>query len=51
VTFEEWFENLVGYALVTQPLTLAYIQKYPFMYEDYFEAGQTPEEAFHAEWG
>jgi hypothetical protein len=51
--WDEWFEQVVECADAgglggNRP---ALVRRYYFMYEDYYEAGLTPEEAFEAEWG
>lgn len=49
--FETWFEELLEAALEKEPLYVQYIKRAPFMYEDYFESGMTPRQAYEAEWG
>lgn len=49
--FELWFEDLVEIAYDQSGPVGKLVDRAPFMYEDYFEAGMTPQEAFIAEWG
>lgn len=48
--FDVWFNELVDLA-DDMPSVQALILNAPFMYEDYFEQGMTPEQAMSAEWG
>lgn len=49
--WEDWFEDLLDFAYETEHNHYRAILKAPFMYEDYFELGMTPQEAYTAEWG
>jgi hypothetical protein len=49
--FELWFEDLVELAYAESGSIGRLVDRAPFMYEDYFEAGMTPQEALLAEWG
>ena len=48
--FNEWFEQLLLLA-DDMPNVQRLIAQAPFMYEDYFDNGMTPDEAMLAEWG
>ena len=49
--WDEWFDELLMIAVSYSVGAQKAIQRAPFMYEDYFEDGLTPEEAFIEEWG
>lgn len=49
--FDDWFAALKGYADIISGRQVAkHIAKYPFMYEDYYEKGLDPVQAFRVEW-
>lgn len=50
--FEDWFEDALLYALTTYgDFVATHMAKYPFMYEDYYDKGLTPELGVDEEWG
>lgn len=49
--FEQFIEQLLGYAQDQGHTNIPLIEHAHFMYEDYYDSGMTPEEAYHAEWG
>lgn len=50
--FEDWFEELLEKAEDTYGEHVAErVRAAPFMYEDYWEANLSPEEALFDEWG
>lgn len=49
--FDLWFDDLVELAYQKSGTVGRLVDRAPFMYEDYYEAGMTPEEALIAEWG
>jgi hypothetical protein len=49
--FALWFDELLDYADDVDSQRAELIAEYPFMYEDYFEEGLSPEDAYHEEWG
>lgn len=48
--FDLWFEELVEVAYAESGRIGKLVDRAPFMYEDYYEAGMTPQEAYLAEW-
>ncbi|ATW58340.1 hypothetical protein CNR37_00133 [Pseudomonas phage ventosus] len=48
-SWEDWFEEVISYAETERQEEL--IRRGYFMYENYFEQGMTPHEAFQEEWG
>ena len=51
MSWEEWLEQLIDHARTYSTPAARSIAKASFMYEDYFEDGLTPQEAFEEEWG
>ncbi|WPJ20616.1 hypothetical protein vBPFY1MI_133 [Pseudomonas phage vB_PF_Y1-MI] len=49
MNFYDWFEEVVSYAETSRQEEL--IRNGHFMYEDYYEQGKTPQEAYEEEWG
>lgn len=49
--FDLWFDELVELAYAVSGRIGKLVDRAPFMYEDYFEAGMEPHEALFAEWG
>lgn len=49
--FDFWFDELVDLAYEVSGTIGKLVDRSPFMYEDYHEAGMTPAEALLAEWG
>jgi len=47
--FEDWFEEVLELAETERQRYL--IASAPFMYEDYFEQGLSPQLALESEWG
>ncbi len=51
MSFDDWFEELLMIAMSYSVKVHRLIQQAPFMYEDYYEDGMSPEDAFYEEWG
>lgn len=51
MSWDDWFDELLMIAISYSVGAHKAIQRAPFMYEDYYEAGFTPLEAFEEEWG
>lgn len=49
--FEDWIQEVYFIASEVDYRIAASIAEFTFMYEDYFESGMTPHEAYEAEWG
>lgn len=48
-SWDDWFEEVISYAETSRQEEL--IRRGYFMYENYFEQGMSPLEAFQEEWG
>lgn len=48
-SFDNWFEEVVSYAETSRQEEL--ILRSSFMYEEYYEQGMNPREAYEVEWG
>lgn len=51
IEFEDWLEELLMLAEQRSERVAYNVQRFSFMYEDYFEQGLSPLDALEAEWG
>lgn len=49
--WEDWIQEVYNIAYNVDFRIAVQVQEYTFMYEEYFEQGMTPHEAFQEEWG
>lgn len=51
IDWHQWFDQLLDHAWSKNTRHWELIMQYSFMYEDYYDQGATPEQAYAAEWG